>query len=494
MTRHTCDLTGKLKFTGGPPGRSPSRAPVNPRRQTQRRQTRRVPAAPPAILAHRVSDRVPKLLFLLSCAFFAFLYGFCAATFRWPPHRWLEDAFRQLGALPQPIDPQQHRFPARHPFSGVRSVGARGDDLILLSSFWSDRGGAPGVRVIDRKGTVRHEWILDVPKLFAGVRYEDVGPRYVHGAHLFENGDLLCNVEYLGLLRLDPRGQVVWRLDRRTHHSVTRTERGDFWVCGARWIEPDEAALRFPGLEAPLWDEQALLVSERGEVQREVSVLQAVFDSPYRALLWSTQYAPRPLPRHDLMHLNDVEELPSALAASYPLFAAGDLLVSMRFLNLVAVLDGEGKRVKWAAGGQFLEQHDPDFLGDGKISVYDNRTDWTVDGSRCGGSRLVAVTPHTGASEPIYPRAGVVPERGFYSLHGGKAQALADGGWLVTEPSAGRVFEINAAGKVVWEWVQQSDGDLVAEVLEGTRYAPTPQMVSAWAATTATTEPPKTGR
>lgn len=428
-----------------------------------------------------MSDRVPKLLFLLSCVFFAFLYGFCAATFRWPPHGWLEDAFRQLGWLQAPVDPTQHRFPARHSFRGVRSVGARGDDVVLLSSFWNDRGGAPGVRVIDRKGVVQHEWILDVAKLFQGMRYEDVGPRYVHGTHLFDNGDLLCNVEYLGLLRLDPRGQVVWRLDRRTHHSISRTERGDFWVCGARWIEPGEAAQRFPGLEAPLWDELAMLVSERGDVLRAVSVLQAIFDSPHRALLWSTQYAPRPLPRLDLMHLNDVEELPSALAASYPLFAAGDLLVSMRFLNLVAVLSGDGRQVKWAAAGQFLEQHDPDFLGDGRISVYDNRTDWTIDGSRCGGSRLVAITPHTGALEPLYPRPTAGAGQGFYSLHGGKAQALAGGGWLITEPSAGRVFEVSASGATVWEWVQDAEAGMVAEVLEGTRYATTAEMVSAWA-------------
>ena len=157
-----------------------------------------------------VSDRVPKLMFALSCAFFVFLYGFCAATFQWPPHGFLSRAFAQLGALTDksaPIDPEHHKFPARHPFAGVRGVGAPpSDDVIVLTSFWADRGGAPGIRVIDRQGKVLHEWLLDLAKLWPSAQADaSVQLRYVHGCHLFDDGDVLCNIEYLGLLRLDAR-------------------------------------------------------------------------------------------------------------------------------------------------------------------------------------------------------------------------------------------------------------------------------------------------
>jgi hypothetical protein len=170
------------------------------------------------------------------------------------------------------------------------------------------------------------------------------------------------------------------------------------------------------------------------------------------------------------------------MASEYPLFAAGDLLVSMRFLNLVMVFAPDTGLVKWSAAGVFTEQHDPDFIGGGWISVYDNRTDLTVDGSRFGGSRLVAIQPHTGAWRQIYPRPDQASghERRFHSHQGGKAQLLPDGHWLITEPSGGRVFEIDASGRTVWEWGQQDEDGMVSEVLEGTRYSLTPQAVKEW--------------
>ena len=437
-----------------------------------------------------MSNRIPKIVFVLSCAFLALLYGFCAATYGWFPAEFLGRALAEFGAwnAQAPIDPNHHEFPARHRFPGAHTYGnaAFPDDVILLTSFWADREGRPGIRLVDRAGHTLHTWTPDLPALWPHVGRGEIDPslRYVHGTWLFDNGDVLCNIEYLGLLRLNARGDVVWRLDRRTHHALQPTADGEFWVCAADRVDRDAAAARFPGLEAPLWEDKALLVTARGEVRREVSVLQAVFDSSYRSLLWSTQYAARPLPRSDLMHLNDVEPLPADIAAEYPLFRAGDLLVSMRFLNLVAVLGGDDGRVKWAAPAVFLEQHDPDFVGGGWISVYDNRTDWTLDGNRAGGSRLVAIQPHTGAMHPIYPRADAHSnhERRFYSLHGGKAQRLANDHWLITEPSAGRVFEIDEHGRTVWEWVQTAVGGMVSEVLEGTRYALTPAQVSTWGA------------
>ena len=56
----------------------------------------------------------------------------------------------------------------------------------------------------------------------------------------------------------------------------------------------------------------------------------------------------------------DVEELGPELADAFPQFAVGDLLVSMRSLNLIAVLDGSTHDVKWWQIGPWHRQHDPD--------------------------------------------------------------------------------------------------------------------------------------
>lgn len=69
----------------------------------------------------------------------------------------------------------------------------------------------------------------------------------------------------------------------------------------------------------------------------------------------------------------------------------------------------------------------------------------------------------------------------FYTKHGGKVQRLENGNLLITEARRGRVFEVDEAGRTVWEWVaQRYNSKLVPEVLEGTRYALSAEQVAAW--------------
>ena len=65
--------------------------------------------------------------------------------------------------------------------------------------------------------------------------------------------------------------------------------------------------------------------------------------------------------------------------------------------------------------------------------------------------------------------------------HGGKTQKLGDGNWLVLEPQPGRVFEVDAEGRTVWEWghERRSDGVSISEVLGGNSYQLTPAQLDA---------------
>ena len=59
-------------------------------------------------------------------------------------------------------------------------------------------------------------------------------------------------------------------------------------------------------------------------------------------------------------------------AAVFPMGRAGDYMVSFRNLNMVAVIDKDTKRIKWALTGNFVRQHDPDILPNGNILLFDN--------------------------------------------------------------------------------------------------------------------------
>lgn len=176
--------------------------------------------------------------------------------------------------------------------------------------------------------------------------------------------------------------------------------------------------------------------------------------------------------------MNDVEPLSSSLADEYPLFEAGDLLLSLRNLDLVLVVDPDTRRVKWHADDPFLMQHDPDFLGNGWIGIFDNASDFTFRGTMLGGSRIVALQPHTDSVEVRFPTA---QSDSFYTAAQGKWQQLSNGNMLLTESRAGRVIEVTPGGRTVWEWIIAPYSDqYVPAVTQATRYALTRTDIADW--------------
>lgn len=433
-------------------------------------------------------DLLPRIAFVFALAFFAYLFGFATAHFRLFPHEFLVSAFEQGRQVQQANIQPHHIHPARHDLVGVsRRAGAVLDPgVVLVASYFPDLDWGPGLRLLDRDGNVLHRWNADPLRLWAESPHRDglgnafhTRTNYVHGTHLFANGDLMLNIEYQGLVRLNAAGEVVWRVNRRTHHSIEANERGNFWVSSALWrSDPDDLAKRFPGLLPPVSEETALEVTPEGKIVREVSVLEAIFAHPeLRRAIWTLF----PSRSGDITHLNDVEELPSSMAAAYPSLRAGDLLISVKHLDLVFVMDPTTHAVRWWRIGPFAKQHDPDFLGDGTISVFDNNTDGSLDGAFLGGSRLLRVGIERNTVEQIYP-SGQSGERGFYTEVGGKAQRLPNGNWLLTEARAGRVFEVDTGGRTVWEWGHERHGkDQMCEVLEGAFYPLQAEQVRGWA-------------
>jgi len=434
-------------------------------------------------------DLLPRVAFFLAALFFACLYGLIAARYDWFPNGVVTGALDEVERADSEVDLSLHHVhPARHDLDGVASYGdAAPADVLLVTSFWPDDGDLPGLRLIDRDGNKLHHWRVDPAEIWPESPHQDSvrgvfndPTNYIHGSHLFANGDVLFNVEFMGLVRMNAAGEVLWTVDRRTHHSVARDEDGNFWVCGMRWLETESQRKgRFQGLALPLVEDYALKVSPDGQILQEVSALEALFDAGLQHRIWRVGE----LRNGDVLHLNDVEPLPTAMAAEYPAFAAGDLLLSLRNIDTVMVVDPETRAVKWSQHEPFLTQHDPDWVGDGWLSVYDNNNDGTRSGEPLGGSRLWLLRPGTDDVRQVYPTATAATdhERFFYSQQGGKAQQLEGGRWLVTEPQPGRVFEIDAAGRTVWEWGHQrrADGVSISEVLEGTSYRLTAAQVDA---------------
>lgn len=423
---------------------------------------------------------IEVFLFFLSIVFFSFLYGFLSNRYNFFPSRFINGALKEATAL---IDYKPaHLSQAVYDRSGVRSVkpDAVQPGLTLITTYWPDFDWRAGIKLIDLTGNTVHKWDVNPKRFWPQDPHRASNESlYVHGSYLYPNGDVLLNIEYMGLVKIDSCGWVKWKLDYDTHHSISLDDDGNIWVPGnvPRFRHnPEDAKLlkQFPGLYGTLNEDHVLKVSPSGDILKDINMLKVVYDNGFQ------RYIPKIAKRFtgDIMHLNDVEILKKNMAAEYPLFEHGDIVVSLRYLQLIIVLDPETEKVKWYTTDPFIEQHDPDFIGDGWITIFNNNRDFTWDGAMLGGSSIVKIKPHTGEAKTIYPTGLSEP---FYTQFGGKFQLLENGNFLITEAQTGRIFESASSGETVWEWIHQRyNKDQVTEVLEGSRYSLSSEHVKEW--------------
>lgn len=417
--------------------------------------------------------RLQRIAYTLSVATCAFIYGFVSRGLELPPYDFLYRAAAQEQVLLR--DPAW-TAPKVYQGEGV-TTPSYFDGLVLISSFWkSDDGWESGVRLLAPDGAtvqgwpVPHESLFPTPnpesRPFIGIAAVDnmskPDSRHIplHGTHLTPSGDLLVIVPHEGIARLRPCGDIGWQLQNGAHHSIEPASDSTYWVPTDQYLTEDDSADRYSGLTSPLRVDRVVQISGDGTVLDSLNVLEIIQGQGLAEYIYRAGRSDDP----DVTHLNDADPLPDSLAGEYPQFEAGDLLLSLRNLSMVLVVDPETKNVRWWESRHLVRQHDPDWMGDGWIGVYDNRDDGTQRGAYLGGSRIVALRPSDDSVRVIHQGT-------FHSHRMGKWQRLSDDRYLITESTAGRAFVIEN-GKTTWEWQAPTYGeDRVPRVAEATQYA-----------------------
>ena len=405
-----------------------------------------------------------------------------------------------LHELPGQLDaelPETFIRPSRKPGAGVtvNQVGADGQ-LVLLTSFFD---GQTGIRLMRRDGTVVADWPVPLSRYITDLDY--VGNRApktdrnvdIHGAVIEPDGSVTFNYEYVGTVRISRCGDPIWTLHRPGHHSVERAAGGGFWIPGRRYFPAGSPAPedQFPPftLKQPTGefsDDTIQHVSEDGRVIEEHSIMRLLYDSGLEPVLTATGESFRAGERShpELLHVNKIGELPPALAPAFPMFEAGDLLISFRKYNMLAVVDPDTWRVKWHQTGPWRRQHDPEFLPNGQIGLFNNNTYHNslntfdrYDPKAPFVTEVGMVDPATGRYTRIY---GDRPDEEMLSVIRGKIDPTPDGGFLITEFEAGRAFQIDASGKVVWEYINRFNDDYVLKITEARLYPESYFTVTDW--------------
>ena len=162
----------------------------------------------------------------------------------------------------------------------------------------------------------------------------------------------------------------------------------------------------------------------------------------------------------DWLHTNTLEVLPD-----------GDILLSFRNLNMIAVVEKSTGKFRWKWGTDHLVgQHHPNMIENGNIVVYDNGSDGGVDAGYPpvyrSYTRLLEVNPKT---EQIVWQYAYLPDNWvrthhshhymahqmslFFSRAWGSVQRLPNGNTLSLDSVGSRLFEITEEGNIVWEYV-----------------------------------------
>jgi hypothetical protein len=347
----------------------------------------------------------------------------------------------------------------------------------------------PTATLLNMRGQVVHRWEMPFPRRLARTAPAEQplpgDPVHWECCHIYPNGDLLAlcakgtgSPYGYGLAKFDKDSNLLWAFADNVHHDFDVGEDGRIYVL-LHELAPTPPTNPAMG-SVPSRAEFVAVLGPDGHRLDKVALLDAFQGTPYLQTLLSANggltpggplvlpgTAPPPLPfpgappgvappgppnlprpglpsiePGDALHTNSVRVLPTAIAPKFPLFKAGQVLLSLRTPSTLAVLDLPTRSVVWAARGIWQYQHDACFLDNGNILLFDN-----LGGPP--GSRIVEYNPVRQAVPWCY--TGNQTEA-FTSMFRGRNQRLPNGNTLICSSDSNRVLEVSTAGEVVWQW------------------------------------------
>lgn len=397
------------------------------------------------------------LLYLLALVCLA--YGFAVGHLEIFPYQWLMTVKDQILYVKNDLtggverflvpyddyDPQRYRpvasdvIPERDaPL--VRRNNPLPGQLLLYGTFDFDPPTHAAI-LLDRYRRIRHVWRVNEDAV-TGHDVRKATNKFPHGIQVLPDGSIIFIYdEGSSIQRFDACSEPMWTTPGHFNHTVSIDADGKHV-----WSLLDEADKPPNPDDKASWRILARVDIDTGKITRRISLRQIIDANPGVDILSINQddLPEGPVWQPDAFHENDIEPLPRSMADAFPRFSAGDLLISLRALDLIMVLDPDTLKIKWWRIGQTRRQHDPDWQPDGSITVFDN------DMNR-GPLRIVKIWPQNFHAQVLYDGR----QDGAFSTIRGKHQVLADGSILVTVPQQGRVLEKAPDGRTTFELINR---------------------------------------
>lgn len=317
--------------------------------------------------------------------------------------------------------------------------------------------------LMDRTGLIVHTWPATHSQL----------------GELLPTGNLLVDNFGNWLEELRPDGSRIWiwegndKLELAYHHDFCRLNENEIFLL-ARKEEPVIDGVYKKGLEPECMKTDFILKIDRGgDILWQFSLSEHLDELckisglplPFPYVYWKGRgqfqfYGPE-----NWAQTNTIEVLPSTpLGEKDARFKTGNILVSFRQLDIIAIIDPEKDAFVWCYGLGLLDgQHQPTTLDNGNILLFDN-------GTYRGYSVVREINPLTEKIVWQY-----MNEKNFYSPYRGGVQRLPNGNTLICESDAGHLFEVTKDKEIVWDFyspfVGQGDIHQGKHIYRATHYS-----------------------
>jgi hypothetical protein len=308
------------------------------------------------------------------------------------------------------------------------------------------------LRLLNESGEAAFSWRLDVEALWPEQDHINTIKKVpfdyftLRDFHIFPDGRALVIVSMYGstpwgagLVMLDKKSNVLWAQQGYYYNDLHVDKAGNIYALRHEIInESDEGKFdEAVAFNTPYLQDLIVKLNQQGEIIEEFAVVDILRKSLYKNLAPHLEDDGT----GDYTHTNAIDVIEAGVDTP-DFLNAGDIMATIRNLDVLVAIDAQTKQIKWASRLPVKMPHDIDVLPSGNFMLYDNQGYLGPEGY----SRLVELDPETLGVEWSYVGERLLP---FESEFWGFQQRLDNGNTLTAVPNKGYLFEVTPAGEVV---------------------------------------------
>ena len=302
---------------------------------------------------------------------------------------------------------------------------------------------------------VLHSYIPDIEKIYEKItlsnkklknlkREHGINRYFMWHPAITTKGELIF--KSVGpLVKIDLDSKIIWVNDESSYrHSTEIDDEGNIYVPSLyrpySKIIDEYVGLENQNEEYNFEDDAINILDENGKTIFSKSVTVILIENGYINRIFSQQSN-----KSDPIHINDIQPV----LKDTPYFKKGDLFLSLRNLSMIVLYRPSTNKIIKIIEGEFYNQHDVDILDDKRISIYNNNAFLNFRNQRqVKNNEIVIFDFETDTFSKKFEKTFI--ENKINTNTHGLVDFLYDGSAIVEDRNNGRIFYLNAQGKVIW--------------------------------------------